>query len=82
MEKIKLVVYDNCILGYINPENPLMLHCMSYSVLRGAGCFLGWAQKVIESADKIKLASEKDFDDFRVCFDGYKKHPEEYEFQN
>lgn len=82
MEKTKLVVLNGHSLGYINPQCPNTIYFFSHSVLEGAGCFLGWYSKEIWPSDNIRLASEKDFNFFRVCFNGYKTHPEQYEFQH
>ena len=36
-------------------------------------------EKIIGKRDTVRLASKKDFDTFRVAFDGY-DNPQEYEF--
>lgn len=81
MEKIKLVVYNEHSLGYILPNEPNTLKILGQSVIKGAGCFLGWYEKIIHSTDTVRLANESDFHFFRVSFNGYKNNPQEYEFQ-
>ena len=69
--KIKLVVLNNHTLGYILPELPNNVQILHASVLRGAvNC---GHSVLIKKSDYVKLASEKDFDEFRVLMDGYKK---------
>ena len=79
--KIKLAVYDNHTLGYIFPERPKSFHVLHASVLKGAvGTTMG-SSLYIGTNTKIELAGQKEFDDFRVCFNGYKNSPQEYEFK-
>lgn len=75
MEKIKLVVYNEHTLGYISPTCDYMVQVFAHSVLRGAGCFLGWTEKCIGPSDNVRLATEQDFEDFRVSFVGFKTDP-------
>ncbi len=78
--KIQLVVLDNHTLGLINPgsDHVDVLHS---SILKGAPFELFPSGKLISMYKTKRLASEKDFDEFRVSFEWYKKHPEEYEFK-
>lgn len=83
MERVKLVVFNNHTLGYIQPELPNYVNVLRASILRGAPCNdFHPDSKVIGSKDEIRLASEKDFDSFNVSFNGYKNLPEVYEYQN
>lgn len=78
-DKIKLVVVEECVLGYIFPEYPDTAHILHSSILKGANAYP--SDGSIHIAHKeVRTANEKDFDDFRVCFNGYKNNPQEYEF--
>ena len=84
-ERIRLVVVDEHTLGYIFPQSyydkPLGLvyaNILHASILKGA---VNTERPIlIGSTNKVRLANEKDFNDFRVCFNGYKNNPQEYEF--
>ncbi len=76
-DRIKLVVIDEHTLGYINPERPDYAGVLHTSILRGSP-FSYWASCIYIKNSKVRLASLKDFDDYRVSMVGYKK--EEYEF--
>lgn len=83
--KTALVVIDENILGYIAPYHPRtpdwyasagILHA---SIPKGAT--VGhWASSVLLSGREVRLATEKDFADFRVLFEGYKNDPA-YQYQ-
>jgi hypothetical protein len=84
MEKIKLVVVNENTLGYILPEFPKQVSVLHASVLRGA--YFGSIGNPIPIGEKwcnhsVRLATEQDFNDYRVSIEGYKNHPEEYEYQ-
>lgn len=71
MKRTKLVVYNKYCLGYILPECPNMVCTLADSVLKGAPFRVMNEPYQITKSDKIRLASEKDFEDFRVSFEGY-----------
>lgn len=79
MKKIKLVVFNEYALGYIEPETPDKVSTLADSVIKGAPFRVFCEPYYIGSKDKVRLATEKDFNDFRVCFEGY-DNPEIYEF--
>lgn len=82
MDKIKLVVFEGFILGYILPELPNYVQVIHESVLKG-GCRASTqfrSNVLINSKSNVRLASKEDFDDFRVMFDGYEKD-KNYEYQ-
>ena len=80
MDKIKLVVFKNHTLGYILPELPNSVQILHASILKGAPCNdLHGSSKQINSTDEIKLATEKDFESFRVSFKGF-DNPQIYDF--
>lgn len=70
--KIRLVVVDEHTLGYIQPETPRTYGVLHASILKGAAFELYPSSKMISPLNKIRLATEKDFKEFRVSFDGYK----------
>ena len=74
-----MVVYNEYALGYIMPQQPQTVYTLSDSVLRGAPFRVMTEPYYIGSNDTVRLASRKDFDTFRVLFDGY-DNPQEYEF--
>ena len=78
MERIKLIVINENALGYIFPEQPNSIHLLSTSILKG--CSWNEWSTYPTKGNKIRLASEKDFDEYRVSFNGYKNNPNEYEF--
>jgi len=69
--KIKLVVADENTLGYIDPRVPDHLNILHGSILKGSN--LDWRNgPTYVMGRNIRLASEKDFNDYGVMFDGYK----------
>lgn len=79
-EKIKLVVVDEHTLGYIYP-NDNKVAILHTSILKGSP-YSDRSTIYISNHKNIRLASEKDFDDFRCMFDGYKQNSEDYEYQS
>jgi hypothetical protein len=77
--RIKLVVIDNHTLGFIFPGSRVasILHA---SVLRGATNYGLLAAPICHKGKEVRLATEKDFDDFRVVF-GQFANEQEYEYQ-
>lgn len=82
MERVKLVVVNENMLGYITPNLPNYVGILRSSILRGATYPENCGPYLLSPLDKTRLASEKDFDEFRVLMNGYKNLPEVYEYQN
>lgn len=79
MDKIKLVVYNEYALGYIMPEQPDKVCTLVDRITLGAPFRTMNEPYFIGKRDTVRLAGRKDFDTFRVVFDGY-DNPQEYEF--
>lgn len=76
MDKIKLVVINENTLGYILPERPTWAGVLRASVIKGSvdrDCDI-----TPITGKAVRLASERDFDEYRICFDGYNN--DRYEF--
>lgn len=71
MPRTQLVVADENVLGYIDPETPNVIGILHASILRGATISSsdGWMFR--SQARTIRLATTRDFDEFRVAFVGY-----------
>lgn len=84
-ERIKLVVLNEHTLGFIFPrscyegewKDLVYINILHASVLKGAVNTTG--PILVSPLDKVRLASEKDFDNFNVSFKGY-DNEQEYEF--
>jgi hypothetical protein len=74
--RIKLVVVNEHTLGYIDPRTPNTFNILHASVLKGSS-YQNLSAPSIPKNGKIRLATPKDFDDFRVDFTGY-DNEEEY----
>lgn len=72
MASTKLVVVNENTLGYIEPEFPKILNILRAMVTKGATFRIFDEPIPIMESDVIRLASEKDFEEYRVSFDGYK----------
>ncbi|MEM6863573.1 MAG: hypothetical protein AAF575_00260 [Bacteroidota bacterium] len=75
--RIKLVVVDENTLGYIFSEQPNSIHVLRPSRLRGS--HYPDFTSIAHHGKNIRLASERDFKDFGVVFDGY-RDDSEYEY--
>lgn len=78
-KRIKLVVLNEHTLGYILPVLPNYVQVLHASLLKGAPFELNPSNKLIGKLDKVRLASAKDFENYRCCFKGF-NNPVEYEF--
>ena len=80
MAKIKLVVFNEHTLGYIIPELPKYVQVLHDSILKGAPSnYNRTPDRLISPNDKVRLASEKDFADFRCVFGSF-GNKKEYEY--
>lgn len=78
MQKTKLVVWNENMLGYIHPLTPDYVNVLHGSILKGfVGC--QFDSKLV-TGNNIRLASAQDFDEYRCSF-GYFNNPELYEFK-
>jgi hypothetical protein len=77
--KIKLVVIDEHTLGYINPLLPEYAGVLRSLVAKGAN-FSVHNDPIHLGGNTIRLATAKDFDEYRVLFTGFEKDPN-YEYQ-
>jgi hypothetical protein len=80
MKKTKLVVVDEHTLGYILPESPDYLGILHTSILKGS-TLNSFSGSVCIKNRNVRLASEKDFDDFRVSFSSAYKNTNNYEYK-
>lgn len=70
LRKTKLVVYREHTLGYIQPQMPNQVNIIRGNVLKGGDKHFGY-YPFLKDGD-YRLATEKDFQDFKVVFKGYK----------
>jgi ribose 5-phosphate isomerase RpiB len=80
--QITIVVANENTLGYIFPEQKSTIHVLHASILKGAH---GWGNGSSISANQcksIRVATENDFNDYRVSSEGYKKDTQIYYIKN
>lgn len=68
---IKLVVYKEHTLGYINPKTPKILNVLKSSLLKGAPFEMNPGSKNIFFDANIRIATIKDLEDFGISPKGY-----------
>lgn len=64
--KIKLVVFKEHTFGYIHLELPDYVQVLHSSILEGATFDLYPDSKLINDKSNVRLATEKDFEEFRI----------------
>ena len=74
-----MVVYNEYALGYIMPEQPGKVCTLVDRITLGAPFRTMNEPYFIGKRDTVRLAGRKDFDTFRIVFDGY-DNPEIYEY--
>jgi hypothetical protein len=80
--KIKLVVFKEHTLGYINPNDPNTVWILHTSPIKGSPTSSPLTSSFpINNDSEIRLASEKDFDEYRVHFGSY-NNKNLYEYEN
>lgn len=79
MARTKLVVFNEHTLGFITPEQPEIVQQLHTSILKGSR--YSENSTIYVNDGTVRLASEKDFEDYRVYFGGF-NNPAEYEFLN
>ena len=70
---IRLVVLNEEIIGYIYPRRTS--YVVALEIKPGRTTSLATSvnkQCMVLLSDKVRLATEQDFDDFHICFDGFK----------
>lgn len=78
-DRIKLVVYKEHTLGYIDPALPNSVQILHSSPLKGSPRITSGDSFHINDKNEIRLANEKDFDAFGVSFDGF-RNDNRYEY--
>lgn len=69
--RTKLIVYNEHTLGFIDPDYPHLMQPLRASVFKGAPWETFPSSKYISKMDKIRLASEKDFEDYMCVFGSF-----------
>lgn len=79
--KVKFVVYEENVFGYVHPQRPDELNILATSPLRGA--VASWLDGLILQPDvfahNVRAATRQDFAEFRIGYEQYAAHPDEYE---
>jgi hypothetical protein len=66
-DRIKVVVFKEHTIGFIFPEMPNSVSVLHSSLLKGAPFELWPACKVINKPEEVRLASNKDLEDFMIA---------------
>jgi len=74
--RIKLVVLNENTLGYILPELPKQVYTLRADLSKGALWGSEGSSNFIGNKDVVRLASMKDFADYKVVFEGYNNDKE------
>lgn len=72
---IRLVVLNEEIIGYIYPRRTS--YVVALEIKPGRTTSLATSvnkQCMVLLSDKVRLATEQDFDDFHICFDGFRNN--------
>ena len=74
--KIKFVVINDNIFGYVNPNQPNQAGVLASSIIRGAShTWMDGPYPLPVSGDNVRPATLADFDSFRVSTGGYDTDP-------
>lgn len=77
MARTKLVVFNEHTLGFITPEQPEIVQQLHTSILKGSRYSAN--STIYVNDGTVRLASEKDFNDYRCVFSSYYT-PDKFEF--
>lgn len=81
MDKVLFVVIDENKFGTIKPETPNSMLVMAASFIRGACCdLLGNYPVPTVWGERVRMATEADFDSYRISSQGFKEDTERYEY--
>ncbi len=73
MKAISLVVVNENTLGYLDPLCPMTLFPFRSSLIRGATFRVHEDPQPLFEHDKVRFATVKDFDDYRVSIKGFEQ---------
>ena len=72
---IRLVVLNEEIIGYIYPRRTSYVVALEIKLGRTTSLATSVnKQCMVLLSDKVRLATEQDFDDFHICFDGFRNN--------
>jgi hypothetical protein len=78
--KIKFIVVNENILGYVLPSIPNSCQILSSSIVRGASVtWVNGSYPISSNGKNWRLATKTDFETFRVNYSPYEQEPERYE---
>jgi hypothetical protein len=77
--KIRFVVVEGNILGFILPELPLSVQILSSSIIRGASVsWMDGSYPLPLDPERVRPATRDDFKEFRIDPEPYARQPQYY----